>query len=563
MKKAPIDLEVDLSNIIDKLGQAAFSATGNDAAAPIWELFFPEGDPEFSVLQTEQMTAIFTAVLAQHDALDRLSKFTSATQQLGLYAKNPNPLNLPNILSELSDLESALLTSNVYQGIRLYTATAALYLLALNYDWENATGDNKPNAAHNIGAHAYDALNGILALQTQMASTSFDTISAFQDYALFGNTPPESISDWLGPNYRDNVAFLIQTVNTYAPDLAQNISPPQLVPLSAAFDPASMAWNYFSASGGGAFAVYQMPSVLRNGLKYFSLGCVGANGSSDPSNPDYSTPNNAPFLANYAGNNPDTPTLISNSSLQAHQMCPLDNCAVWYSPDQMINGVNYTQPAPYATSGAAPADIFVMNASLITPGAISNPVWSVYYGSGDDGYAIYEDPTFYPDYQTLQINPQFVAHTGFSPSLFAGHPISSQKIYRFLNSRLATYVLTCDPEFSHADYHLEKCVFETPMHKEADAKVVPLYAWYNPNSRTFFYCVNPAGESAAASGFIPAGIVSHVSTVATSHRVPLHRWVRSGPAITDYFYTTDPNGEGAAASGYSYEHIEAYVASPS
>src|ERR1044071_6666824 len=72
-----------------------------------------------------------------------------------------------------------------------------------------------------------------------------------------------------------------------------------------------------------------------------------------------------------------------------------------------------------------------------------------------------------------------------------------------------------------------------------------------------FYCLDPAGELAPASGYEREGTTGFVFTSQQSGTVALHRWFH--PTVEDHFYTTDPNGELAPQSGYNYEGVSCFI----
>lgn len=84
---------------------------------------------------------------------------------------------------------------------------------------------------------------------------------------------------------------------------------------------------------------------------------------------------------------------------------------------------------------------------------------------------------------------------------------------------------------------------------------VPMYRWFNGETGDHLYTIDPNGELAPTSGFVPEGPVFFVFASPQPNTLPLYRWSKPG----DHFYTLDPTGELAPTSEYSSEGIACYV----
>lgn len=284
MKQKQIDPGADT---IQYVGDAALDAAGIGFAAPLWDSFFPPGEPLFSQGQLDQLTALFEQLFAQQYYLENMNLFISSTTLCNEYANDPVEGQLANILTQTENGAIGLL-SNGYTTARVYLSSALLHVLALKFALEAATEPNKDGAQKNIAQAALNILNNLLTLEQEYGSAE-----GWQEYAAFkqdtvlsneNNLSPAAIAAF-GDDYYQQVQGLMGLVNLYDSERMNEIIHPPYMMLFVPWDPIStpITWSCYGQNYETTVYIYKCqglpPGVPSN---YYPLSDLATISVYDP-----------------------------------------------------------------------------------------------------------------------------------------------------------------------------------------------------------------------------------------------------------------------------------------
>lgn len=215
MKQKQIDPAADTIQYID---DAELHAAGFGFTAPLWDSFFPQGEPLFSQVQLDQLTALFEQLFAQQYYLENMNLFISSTTLCNEYANDPVEGQLANILTQTEN-EAIGLLFNGYTTARVYLSSALLHVLALKFALEETAEPDKAGAQKNIAQAALDILNNLLTLEQ-----AYGNVEDWQEYAAFkqatvlanGSMSP-AVTLAFGVDYVQQVQGLMGLVKLYDP----------------------------------------------------------------------------------------------------------------------------------------------------------------------------------------------------------------------------------------------------------------------------------------------------------------------------------------------------------
>lgn len=396
------------SNLISKkdatdtfvlLSTAGLDAAGLGSVASIWESFFPQGDPEFSEMQLQQITQVFEEVFGQANYQQYVTQFNSYTVLVGEYAKNPVPAQLPDIIDQTQVIADQIFQQG-YVGAKAYVAAAALNLVALSYAYDEASPGNKPGAQQNIGDKALLVLNNLLTLEDEMfQAQGLEFFSAFKGYTQF-NDMGDSISGayvtsalgWYGTNYRDAVISLIQKVQSCTLDSFSQIQAPAYVLKFFPYDQNIMVpiWSAQDCPTWKYPITFYTCNLIPSEENYFPLGDLGIpNG----------LPSTVPYIRNYSlptqiAHNPPPPSWsysqIYNDGGSGN---PNDYAAYnfawapWCDQLSTMNGDN-------DASTPDPQRISLFAVVTLTTQELGESIWDDTFTGADEDCIVYAHPQF-------------------------------------------------------------------------------------------------------------------------------------------------------------------------
>ena len=263
------------ADIIQFVGDAALDAAGLGAAAPLWDVFFPQGEPMFSLAQLDQLRNLFEQLFSAQYFQQNLDLFTSAVTLCNEYANNPTPGQLGNILTQTENTAMGLF-SNGYTTSRVYMSAALLHVLTLKFALEAADPPHQSGAEANIASAALETLNNLLTLEQ-----AYGTTNGWQEYAAFkqatvmnnGSMSQTAVTAF-GANYMEQVQGLMRLISLYDPlRMGEIIHPPYMM-LFVPYDSGStpLTWTALSQYYRNMVFIYKCqslpPSVPSN---YFPL----------------------------------------------------------------------------------------------------------------------------------------------------------------------------------------------------------------------------------------------------------------------------------------------------
>jgi hypothetical protein len=207
-------------DVLKALGDAALDASGLGFASPIWDLFFPAGEPVFSPAQLQQMKTLFQELLDQQYFQSALDLFVAATRNLNNYANNPIQSDLSVVIGQISEACSIINSDGnylCYERAKLYIAASSLWTLALKFEAEASPGSG---AEKNIATSAMRTINALMLYeQAYGAALGWPEYIAFKRATLFneGQLSGSAIRAF-GADYCTKIQSMLKLVREHDPE---------------------------------------------------------------------------------------------------------------------------------------------------------------------------------------------------------------------------------------------------------------------------------------------------------------------------------------------------------
>lgn len=389
----------DTGDVFGVLTDVALEASGVPGASSIWKLFFPDGEPEFSRAQLDQMASVFEAVLGQANYEQYLAQYQSLYTLMGEYVNNPSPDLLIQIQTNSIVVADQLALAGC-QAIESYLSAISLHILALKFVYETAADPDKPSAAESIGDLGIQALSKLVELEQQLLTSATVTLDGYAHFKLYTSLDELPLDDnliqYVGASYRDNILKLIGVVQDFAPSTLASIQSPQALLRFFPYD-ESFVHQFWTGHGDHPIWFYKVGPAPHPGYVPVADVCTTDYTETYELNPQ------PPALIAFMKNPPGTTKLSTNPTYSevyndGGSGNP-DNYSGWNMGDGAdkvgIAAVSGTGDANYGGDNApGPNDYMEVDSSLVESVELGSEQWDDSGTGADEDCSVYAHPQF-------------------------------------------------------------------------------------------------------------------------------------------------------------------------